>query len=261
MSDRSVEDNPPPGVGEPTAATEPAAPEPAAPEPPKLPPEPQRRGGDGRRRGVVLVVLVAAIVAVGALLLARRGDEPAGTPASREGTTTTTATAPVEFVEFRDEATGFSMRHPKTWERLTHPSPEVRLVLSDGRLNAVLVRVTPTENPVTAENLLEAKAFTDAVVSGEGVTVLSQQPITLNGMPGFYYLYTFKDGDTGLEGAHSHYFVFQGRKMHSIVFQALPTAEFDALAGLFDQMAESVRSDPNVELPPTTSTTSTTTGG
>jgi hypothetical protein len=219
-----------------------------APDPGQRPPRDQP-APPGRRRRLALPLLVLAIVGVGAFLLTGGGDAlvrrqlPA---AERE---------PSEpFVTFRDPESGFSVRHPKSWERLTSPDPAVRLVVSNGQLDSLLVRFARFQDPVTRENVGDIKAFTDAVVSGGKVTVVEQQAVTINGLLGYYYLYRFKDEDRGTEGVHAHYFLFQGRKMHSLVFQALPAEDFAGLSATFDEMAGSFRSDPDTVEPTSTTT-------
>jgi hypothetical protein len=102
-----------------------------------------------------------------------------------------------------------------------------------------------TEQATTPENLANIKSVTDGSVASEPTTrVLKTDAITLNGLIGYYYLYTFKDRPSGLDGVHAHYFLFKGQRMYSIVFQALPAESFSQLAGLFDQMAESFKVDP-----------------
>ena len=89
------------------------------------------------------------------------------------------------------------------------------------------------------------------------VDVLKEQAITLNGMIGYYYFYTFDDGP--VKAVHAHYFLFSGNKMNILVFQALPD-DFEKMAFTFDRIAESFRSDPNVgTLPPPTAASNTTT--
>ena len=73
--------------------------------------------------------------------------------------------------------------------------------------------------------------------------VLTNEPAEteLGGMPGWYYLYTFKDPVSGQRGAHSHYFLFKGRTMFSVVFQTVPQDDFGRLAPLFDRVAASLQ--------------------
>ncbi|MBV8527253.1 MAG: hypothetical protein JOZ75_02955, partial [Candidatus Dormibacteraeota bacterium] len=45
-------------------------------------------------------------------------------------------------------------------------------------------------------------------------------------------------------GAHVHVFLFQGNRLHTIVFQALPRSHFDHLAPIFQKMLNSYRALP-----------------
>ena len=75
---------------------------------------------------------------------------------------------------------------------------------------------------------------------GDGVTMRTSQ-ITLAGLPGYFYFYSFKDPTTGQEGVHTHYFLFKGSTMISFVFQALPKDSFQGLAHLYDEVIGSFR--------------------
>jgi hypothetical protein len=61
------------------------------------------------------------------------------------------------------------------------------------------------------------------------------------GLPGLYYLYTFRDPVSGQTGVHSHFFLFKDSAMISLVFQTLPEGDFGRLAPLFDRVAGSLR--------------------
>jgi len=118
-----------------------------------------------------------------------------------------------------------------------------------------------TEVPTTQENVGNIKAFTDGLVgSNKSAKVLKVQGITVDGMPGYYYLYTYIDGETGAEGAHAQYFLFRGRNMYTIVFQANPSEGFTRLSKVFDQMAESFETAPDTGIVPGAPTTPTTVG-
>lgn len=112
---------------------------------------------------------------------------------------------------------------------------------SDGA--SFLVRKTAIGAPVSAGNLAAAKKLTDHVVtSGKNVVMLrAPQQVTLGGLPGYLYLYTFEDPSTGQRGGHAHYFLFQGATMLTLVFQALPATKFVPLAPLFDRVASTFR--------------------
>ncbi|HET9769675.1 MAG TPA: hypothetical protein VFS16_02210 [Acidimicrobiia bacterium] len=166
---------------------------------------------------------------------ARSLDAPAPAPAS-------------DLVEFRDDAAGFALSYPKAWVRATAPNPQIALVAAeqDPAKNlggSILVRVTPLDAPVGKAELGETRKATDALVtSSEGVALRAEPTETeLGGLPGLYYLYTFRDPVSGLVGAHSHYFLFKGSTMISIIFQALPDGHFARLAPLFDRVAGSLR--------------------
>ncbi|MBA2496031.1 MAG: hypothetical protein H0V33_02855, partial [Acidimicrobiia bacterium] len=216
-----------------------------------------------RRRGLPAWAKVVAGIAVlaflgGAYWLGQRGASQADAPATTATTATTavaegddpevtsTTTEPFELAEYEDSEAGFSFSYPAEWERLelTGDDPTVRLVLSAGGQDSLLVRVEPLEGEVvTDQQLIDFNAVTDALIADEGARVLQEQQVELGGLPGFYYLYQFTDEETGLEGAHVHYFLFQGSTMYVLVFQALPTVNFEPLVPAFDVVTESFRVD------------------
>ena len=236
---------------------------PGARRPRPEPPRPARQPSQ-RRTVVILSVLSVVVVTAGVIgfALAPGGGKTGGsaTPGTTTAPGTPTTVPPSELVTFRDDKTGFSIKHPRSWRRADIDEGPIRLVLLAGGLNGVSVRVDRTEVPTTTENLANIKAVTDGIVGTNATAkVLDQRIVTLNGMPGYYYLYTFTDEATGAEGAHGHYFVFKGRKMHSIVFQAIPQEDFASLSAVFDQMAETFQSDPDLEPAPAATTAPATT--
>ncbi len=216
-------------------------------------PRPSGRRPSQRRTVVVLSVLSAVVVAVGvaAFTLTPDGKGGSATPGTTVPGTATTVPAS-ELVTFRDDTTGFSIKYPRSWRKADIATDgEIRLILLAGGLNGVSVRVQRTEVPTTSENIANIKAVTDGIVGSNATAkVLNQRQLTVNGMPGYYYLYTFIDEETGAEGAHGHYFLFRGRKMHSIIFQAIPSQDFAGLAAVFDQVAETFQSDPDLGAAP-----------
>lgn len=201
---------------------------------------------------------MAALVVGGAAfaLVPRSSAHRASAPPTTLGTN---AGPGGEFVTFTDPDVGVTISYPKTWTRITTKpgDPSVRLVVEASALDSLLVRVVTLEKPVTAANLGDIKSVTDAIVSGTDVKILQQRSITLNGLPGYYYLYTFKDAGTGQEGVHAHYFIFQGRKMNILVFQALPSGDFSGLASTFDRIASSFASRPDTGEAPTAAPSTT----
>ena len=175
------------------------------------------------------------------------GRMPATTPA-RSVDVTTAAAQPDELVEFRDPQAAFALSYPKTWVTAATPDPQIVLVAAEqepakNQGGSILVRVTPLDTPVGKGQLGEARKVTDAVVSSSDGVALKAEPTETEqgGLPGLYYLYTFRDPVSGLTGVHSHFFLFKDKAMISLVFQALPQHHFARLAPLFDRVAGSLR--------------------
>jgi len=195
------------------------------------------------------VVVIGGGIAIGAAMNSRsRDDLP---PPAADNT-------PVPMTTFRDPETGISVDYPRAWKRVEVPVAEYRLAVDAGNNVAFTIRVVPIQTPATPQNLQNFKAVTDGLVaSNPTVTVLKEQAISLNGMLGYYYFYTFQDGP--VTAVHAHYFLFSGNKMNILVFQTLPD-DFESHAATFDRVAESFRSDPNVaSMPASTAPASTTT--
>jgi hypothetical protein len=224
-------------------------------------PDDERPARGGKTRGpsrkliVLLTVLSLVVVGLGVfgVVLSSRSSSTKLPPAADPAT-------PVPVTTFHDDLTGTSVEYPRSWQKIAVPVADYRLAVDGGSNVAFTIRVVPIETPATAANLENFKAVTDGLVtSNPSVQILKQQAVSLNGMLGYYYFYTFTDG--GVSAVHAHYFLFSGNKMNILVFQALPD-DFQGMAATFDKIAESFRSDPNV--PPTTvapaSTTSTTAG-
>lgn len=235
---------------------EPAAPEFVEAEVDKEAERAEPEAPDSRRSmliglGVLAVVLVGILVAILAT-----GGGGGGSPGTASPTTTRPQAAgptlPASaFTTFHDDLTGFSIQYPTVWPRAQAPVSEVRFAVTAPQGAAVSVRMIPTEQATTPQNLANMKSVTEGIIAlNSSARILKTDVITLNGLIGYYYLYTFKDKDSGLDGVHAHYFLFQGHKMYSMVFQVLPADLFASAAGVFDQMAQSFKVDP--EPPPTT---------
>ena len=198
--------------------------------------------------GVLTVVVV--LLAVAAFVVGRIANESASTTTTTPSASSTTV--PPNFVTFDDPGAGISVKYPKEWERVAEGRGSLRLAVAPGAgsLDAVTVQVFPIEVAFTNETEEDFNAYTDAIVtSEEGVKVLTEREITINGSNGYYYLYTFEDAESGLTGVHAHYFLFRGKKMHTLVFQALPQEGFPRMAQTFDIIAGSFTTDPSVPAP------------
>ncbi|HZQ76397.1 MAG TPA: hypothetical protein VFE55_03640 [Acidimicrobiia bacterium] len=197
----------------------------------------------------IVAAAVAVVVALGiAVELGRRSvGSPAKTAAEDKRAATTTSTVPADFMEFRDDTGGWAMSYPKAWTSLPPKAADVVLVVSEKPPEAnsggsILVHDLPFPTAVTDANLAAAKTVTDKIVAEGGGTALTQpQIVHQGGLPGLVYFYSFKDPGTGQEGVHSHYFLFKGAALISVVFQALPSDTFRALAPTFDEVIGSFR--------------------
>lgn len=193
----------------------------------------------GRRRRRVAAAAVVACAALAPVVL-RAGDGPAPEPAAGPPPASTSAEARPGQLEFRSPEAGFSLTYPSSWTRAVPADPQVRIVAHDGPYS-FLVRVV--ELPAAPSDPAETRRLTDRIaLSDESVRLLSEpQPVTLSGLPGYFYFYTFTDRGSGQVGAHSHFFLFRGSTMLVLVFQALPADTFRAGTATFDEITQSFR--------------------
>ncbi len=140
---------------------------------------------------------------------------------------------------------GFSISYPAGWRRVTSADPQVRLLV-EGDGSSILVRMADLGMAIGPEDLDAAKKITDGLVRAAGQVEPLSPPrqVTLGGLPGYLYLYTFQDPATGQRGGHAHYFLFRGQTMITIVFQTVPAKRFAALAPMFDRIGETLRAVP-----------------
>ena len=196
----------------------------------------------------ILVAGIGLMVVVGAGTLFSVSRHTAPMPAATQAR----SVAPTEdLVEFRDEQVGFALSYPKAWVRATAPNPQIVLVAAEhdpaqNQGGSILARVTPLDTPVGKAQLGEARKAPDAIVSSSDGVALKAEPSETEqgGLPGLYYLYSFRDPVSGRTGVHSHFFLFKDRAMISLVFQALPQDDFGRLAPLFDRVVGSIRGLP-----------------
>ena len=190
---------------------------------------------------VLALLLVAAVMVIGQ-------DFGSSSAPPRHRPTPPAKTPVVHFTPFTDPAGTFGGSYPSTWKRLPTGSlgaSQVVLLVSGPEGVSYLVEKTPIGAVVNASNILAAKQFTARVVrKGNDVKFLHQpEVVTLGGLPGYLYLYTFTDRKTGEQGAHAHYFLFDGKTMITLVFQSLPSTSFLAAAPLFDRIAQTFHLD------------------
>ncbi len=201
-----------------------------------------------RRWLVILVSVVAAVVIVAAAAIAgqrlvERKESPTAAPQPEE-VNGSSPSKPGEFVEFRHDPLRLAISYPANWTRIPRPDDtQVLLVAVGSPQESFLLRAIPLGAPIPPEKIPEMRQLTDQLVtSGTGVKLLTEpRQIELAGLPGYYYLYSFPDQQTGQTGVHAHYFLIKGDHLIVLVFQALPQEEFPRLAPLFDRIAESFR--------------------
>jgi hypothetical protein len=205
-------------------------------------PEGLRRFATRRRLVIAALVAAAAAVAIGVTIGGAAGErvgsavpQPASPPARKPA-----PAAPPGFVRFSDQQGRFSIAYPADWEARSGATGDIELLVTKGRAASLLVRSVPLAFAVEPAELPGAKRLTDGIVaSGKGVRLLAEaRRIELGGLPGWFYFYSFRDGSRR-GGTHSHYFLFQGATMITLVFQALPAENFPDYAPTFDRIATS----------------------
>jgi hypothetical protein len=188
--------------------------------------------------GVLVVILLAALT-----LVYWRGFRDLPTPANdaKPGASSANPAGSGQLTEFRNDKVGIALSYPASWAQLRSPDPQVLLVASEGQEGTFQLRAVDLPTEVSQEQLPAAKQLTDQIVGANKTAKMLAEPkqVQLGGLPGYWYLYTFKDGATGQEGGHSHFFIFKGKTMLSFVFEALPASRFGEAAPTFDQITSS----------------------
>ncbi|MEW6153050.1 MAG: hypothetical protein AB1673_03535 [Actinomycetota bacterium] len=216
-----------------------------------------------RKQVVLMSVLTAVVVVIGivAFVISRDAADTGNQAGGPVGTTPTTIrTGPTipedQMQSVHDPLTGFTIKVPRSWQSFETPVADIRLVMAADENDGLSIRVIPIQTPATVDNIANFKAVTDTIVFGnERARLIQEQLVRLNGHLTYHYVYTFTDEGTGQEGVHAHYFVFEGNRMFSIVFQTIPSQDFPRWAAVFDQVAESF----TVGTPTVTTTTPPTT--
>lgn len=187
----------------------------------------------------LLIVLAVLVVAALVLFFANR-DDPA--PAAKDDST--------EMVPIVDRDDGFAIDLPANWIFLEQEQadPQIRMVVGDeATQNNLRLRVSPLPQPVVVNDdtpdtlVAELQAqFDQYIDSGENVRdVIQRQRVKINGVHGWWYLYTFNNAGGEEEGVHSHFFMLGGDKLYTLVFQVLPATAYEKYAATFDRIITS----------------------
>lgn len=213
-------------------------------------PEPATKVRKPDRKRLLIVI---AVVVVGALVLFL---------ANRDKPTSEAKDDSAELVPIEDRDDGFAMDLPGNWVFLEQEQadPQIRMVVGEegAPQNHLRVRVSPLPQPVvvtddTPDNVVaELQAqFDQYIDNGENVRdVIQRQRVKINGVHGWWYLYSFNNAGGEEEGVHSHFFMLGGEKLYTLVFQVLPARSYGKYAETFDQMISSFRILDPVASPP-----------
>lgn len=180
------------------------------------------------RKGAALLLLLVAVVACG------NSSKPSPTP-SPSGTTQ-------GWRQFTDRTGGFSIQYPDSWNRYQPNEATVRFYAGPNDKDGVVVRVIGLGATVNPGDTQVMKQVADRILAQSSVNIVRENQVTVGGLPGWEYVYTFQD--PAGTGVHVHVFLFQGSRLHILVFQALPESRLTALAGTFDKILASYRALP-----------------
>lgn len=187
----------------------------------------------------LLFVLAVVVVAAGVLFLANR-DDPG--PVAKDDS--------VEMFPIEDRDDGFAIDLPGNWVFLEQEQvdPQIKMVVGEeGTQNNLRVRVSPLPQPVVVDDdtpdtvVAQLQGEFDRYIdNGENVRdVIQRSRVKINGVHGWWYLYSFNNAGGEEEGVHSHFFMLGGDKLYTLVFQVLPATGYSKYAGTFDKMISS----------------------
>ena len=156
-----------------------------------------------------------------------------------------------------DATGGFIFDYPDAWNVYQPSDPGVQFLVGPNSTDFAEVRII-SNLPVSfgSGDSQSEKAVVDQLLAGQPINVISSVQVVVNGLSGWQYTYTFTDPKLGV-GAHVHVFLFQGNRLHTIVFQALPRSHFDNLAPIFQKMLNSYKALPLPSPSPGASSTPT----
>ena len=157
--------------------------------------------------------------------------------------------APPGFTRVRGR--GISVAYPVSWVPLKARSPHVVLIAgTSDATGSVQVRVDPLNFEANRKRRDLARLYTlrrvalgGRNVKLEGRTRHGPKRITIGRLFGYFYFYSFRHARTGLRGVHDHYFLFDGRRVISFIFQAFPARTLPRHDPVFDRIMASFRDE------------------
>lgn len=193
---------------------------------------PARRPANGH--GVRARRLVASLGAVAFLLCSCSG--PLATAAAHSS-----AARPTAWMRHIDHNAGFTIDYPARWNVYRSQDPGVQFLAGPDGQDFVLVRViAPLPLSVGSTDLQAMRQIIDGMLAKQPINIRSEQQVTLAGLPGWDYVYSFADPKLGT-GLHVHLFLFKGNRLYTLVLQALPASRWSKLQPEFEQILQRFR--------------------
>lgn len=191
----------------------------------------------------VALVLVLALAAGGAWMFLSGG----GSDKTGESATTTFATKNGQTT-LTDTKAGFTITYPAEWAEVPIPksADTPALIISQHLLrisgtNVLKLQSSTMETPVDEGNLANMRATIEAGLSNPvaNLVVVDVQETKVANLLAVRYIYKYTD-ENG-PGVHAHFFIFDGKVMHTVMFQVAPVEDYAKYTELFDQVIASFK--------------------
>lgn len=196
-----------------------------------------------------LIAVVVGFLVVGAIafVVGRSGKDDGGTASS----STTVAPAPVNTADWvsTTDPSGFSVKHPKDWEKL-QPSGNTKVLFRMGAKSVL---------GITAYDV----AYNDAAgviadVMKDAQLVAQPQDTQLGGLPAVVYIFNKDATDNNDAATVVQYFAITKNRMFSLIFAMSPPEEVNRLARTVSAVSKTFES--SLEKPPLETATTTAPG-
>lgn len=137
---------------------------------------------------------------------------------------------------------GSRLQVPASWQasRPAGAGGQMLAVSPDGHAS-VLLRSVTLAHPIDPANRRAVNDVVDTVLNRSSIRMLSTRRVTVGRLPGYLYAYSFTDPSTGQVGVHWHYFLFDQRRLDTLVLQVLPASRAGDYATSLAAIAASFR--------------------